>query len=151
MRLALLFLPLIAACGSLGAFNSPHSEPPAPQLDAHQVRYKLLGHVTAKACAKDDEYDKVKYSKSPDPRAIGVGYLFERAKYEALEKVPTADGLFAIRAKVDVFANGQCTTITGRAYRITNIAAGPVGDNSSDETSEPPEETPARSAPNDQL
>jgi hypothetical protein len=153
MRIVTLAM-LLTGCSSIGAFSAPHSQPHQIELYNHEVRYDLLSHVSAKVCAQDEEYKAIKGTKSSDPRAVGAGYLFERAKYEALDKIPTADGLLAIRAKVDVFANGQCITVIGRAYRIKHIAAvSPAhqADDSADTSSDQPDEPEKRTAPNDQL
>ncbi|MCU1277650.1 MAG: hypothetical protein JWM53_1196 [bacterium] len=149
---ALALLPLLAGCGALAAFRSPHAEPQQLELYKHEARYELLTHVSARVCAQDDEFYAIKRTRSADPRAVGAGYLFDRAKYEALEKLPTADGLLAVRAKVEVFANGQCITVTGRAYRITAIEAVTPAHQSEDAlTAEPQEEQPKKTSPNDQL
>jgi hypothetical protein len=142
-------------CSAIGAFSSAPSQPHQIELYHHEVQYKLLGHLTAKACAQEDEYKDIKGTRSPDPRAIGPGYLFERAKYDALERMPTADGMMSIRAKVEPYQNGECVTVTGLAYRIVHVAAvapnaGPPNQETADE-GEKGEEQPARAAPNDQL
>jgi hypothetical protein len=154
-RIAVTLL-LAGGCSSLGLFSSPHSDPVSPEIYKHEVSYKLMAHVTGKACASDDEYRKVKGTKSADPRAIGPGYLFERAKFEALEKAAVADGLIAIRARVDVFSNGECVTVVGRPYRITHFAAVPPSGASTATPDDSPsnevdEQEKQRTAPNDQL
>lgn len=150
---------VFSGCGLLGVVASPPSERHELRLYPHQVRYVLMSHVTGKACSSGDELESIKDTKSSDPRAIGPGYLFERAKFEALEKAPSADGLIAIRSRVDVTTgknSGQCVTVIGRAYRITHLAAGPAIAGEKDDEGEAPlddrgEEEKRRAAPNDEL
>jgi hypothetical protein len=151
MRVLCLML-FVSGCSTPGAFTSSPSQPPHIQLYHHAVRYALLGHVSAKACAQDDEFKAIRRTRSPDPRAVGPGYLFEMAKYDALEKMPTADGLFSIRAKVEVFENGECITLAGLAYRILHVAAVTSADDYEEpESDQSDDEHPKQTAPNDQL
>lgn len=87
-----------------------------------EADYELLAQASGKACAAVDT-DAVKRGASSDPARNGPPALFEQAKYFAIGSVKEADGLAAIRSEVTENAGVVCVSLTGRAYRITQLRA----------------------------
>lgn len=90
------------------------------------VEYEILGTVQGRACLANDTLAANPVTVATvDPLEPGAGHpmVYQAAKYAALESMPEADNLIAIRAQVDQDEAQQCTTIEGRAYRITALSA----------------------------
>jgi hypothetical protein len=100
-------------------------------LHPHAATYELMGPVQGKACRNMDELGKMyKWAGSPstDSNWIGSRFLYEEAKYNALETAH-ADNLMFVRAHAEITSNDVCVYITGRAYRILSLKAPPpLGD-----------------------
>jgi hypothetical protein len=125
-RLPIVLLLGCVACNipMLTKTATPASEPHGIQLYPHAVQYIIMQQTSAEACAS---IDQVKQSdvKSNDPRVLGSPMLFEMAKFNAVGKIQDADGLMAIRAKVEYRNGDECVTVYGRAFRIRHIEATP--------------------------
>jgi hypothetical protein len=119
----------LSGCGILPIKSAtPTSEAFAMHFYPHEVEYELMKQTTGESCMSYADLDRFQYN-SPDPRAVGRGILFEQAKTAAIEAIAGCDGLFAIRTKVDFKSTGaECTTVTGRCYKLTYIRATPTWD-----------------------
>jgi hypothetical protein len=106
-------------------------------LYSHEVEYELLGTATAEACMGSDQLKDLHDYRSADPRAIGHGVLFEGAKFDAIQKLVGCDGLVALRSKVELKNGFECTTVTGRCYRILSMRA-TAGHPAGERTKAPP-------------
>src|SRR5262245_41522407 len=71
-------------------------------MHPHEAEYELLGTAQAQACLSRDEPKRLErvagYHKTDD-RFIGNGFLYEEAKYKALEAIKNADNMLFIRTK----------------------------------------------------
>lgn len=116
---------LMTGCSIPLAFSTPPGEPYELKTYPLEIEYELLDSTTGEACLYANDLDSTKDYKSADPRGIGRGVLFERAKFVAIEKVHGADGITSIRSRVFMQGGAECTVVTGRAYRIKSMRATP--------------------------
>ncbi len=126
MRRATILAVLLGGCGLTQA---PALAPTAPgaltrDLYPHEIEYELLPQVFGEACAGEDQMIRFAMVKSPDPAAVGPGFLFERAKFDALGSIDNADVLLFARGKVTTGKDGvTCVSVSGRAARAQTVRA----------------------------
>jgi hypothetical protein len=93
------------------------------------VDYELLAVATGHACATPGVLEAIGKIPSADKFPTGQTYLYEQAKFEAIQSIPNADGdgLIEIRAHSSPMTDGQiCMTLVGRAYRVIALRAAPT-------------------------
>lgn len=119
-----VLISLLSGCGLLPtAASTPPGTSYELKLYPHEVEYELLGQSTANACAPQELLKHMTSAKSPDPRAFGNSYLFEKAKYDAITQLRGADGLVGIRGWAEDKDGQECVTVTGRGYRMLSLRA----------------------------
>jgi hypothetical protein len=121
---------LLMGCGAAASLFRPDAKTPPGEgaemrFHPHAAKYELLEQASAQKCASVVQLHEWGDARSPDPRAIGPGILFEGAKFDAIHKIAGADGLVGLRARVDFQGDNECVTVEGHAYRITAIEATP--------------------------
>jgi hypothetical protein len=129
-----VWLPLAAlafpsGCGTLHQFATQPSKPlETSPMYPHEAVYELLAIGQGKACRSKEELKRLAAwagRPSTDEVAAGSGYLYEEAKYLAIESVPTADNLLFPRTRAEINDDDICVYVTGRAYRLTSLRSTP--------------------------
>ena len=88
------------------------------------VEYELLSVARGKACVSNHSLQEdLIAGESPIEAGTGHPAVYQAAKYNALESMPEADNLTAIRAFVEQDEEQQCVTVAGRAYRIVALSS----------------------------
>jgi hypothetical protein len=136
---------VLSGCGSIHQFTTPQQPAMAIQLQPHTATYELLDSVQGKACRNMDELGKMeKWSAhlKGDEGWVGSRFLYEEAKYAALESVH-ADNLLYVRARAEINDNDVCVYVTGRAYRILTLKApSPLAEGEANPMAPPPAPLP---------
>jgi len=151
MRHFVLFLSLpLAACAlptRVTMYGTPDGvDPTFRGVEAGVVDYEILGSVSGQHCGDLQEY---LLASGGRPNWTGPVHpqIMEAARFDALQKLPEADSLMYVRAKVDNDGYKQCVTITGRAYRVLRMSAGNGSSGSVAPDAPPAPPTPPVAAP----
>ena len=124
---ALVLMTLVTGCPNI----STGAAAPISPLDRfgtyrHAVEYEVdSARVRGEACAGYTVTD-TEWKKSHDKGVVVNGYLFERAKVNALDNAKDADGMIEVRGTYVNGADGnECVVVTGRPYRVKSMRAVP--------------------------